>query len=393
MSKLVNNNKNIGQHNRDYFFTFVVTNNAFLRTVDHVDILVDESPPVKGIVREGILGEKDDDFTSQNFTTINWNGFIDHESGIRLYQVTMFSRCLNSDEISHIVMNESIISVNTTENSIRLYFQKEGMYVASVIAFNNAGERSDVACSDGITYDVSAIQILNLTGEHFTTKEGIACDKNRNPFLLLENLKRVQLSNSTTCHQICSNFTFPEFIDNLPKISIQPADETHSEGICQRSSPFKDREIYIPSDKIDVSWEFQDLESQIDDFYVGFGLSESEYLNPSLLSFTKTSGHPKYISYHSGFRTAEKFWMYIKSINKAGVKDTIRIGPMIIDSTPVVFAKDLLLEIENGNIYIGWENDTFFDQEEMDPVHTILFRIGIIDFSLKSPFEVYCLCT
>ncbi|XP_062588081.1 uncharacterized protein LOC134249747 [Saccostrea cucullata] len=86
MSKLMHNNKNIGQHNRDYFFTFVVTNNAFLRTIDHVDILVDESAPVKGVVMEGAPEEKDKDFTNENNTLLNWNGFIDHESGIRLYQ-------------------------------------------------------------------------------------------------------------------------------------------------------------------------------------------------------------------------------------------------------------------------------------------------------------------
>lgn len=390
LSKLVRYNNNIGQHNRDYFFTFVVTNNAFLRIVDHVDILVDESVPVKGVVREGALGEKDKDFTNENTTIINWDGFIDHESGIRLYQVAMFSRCLNSDEILNIGMNKNIVKVNTTENSVRLYFPKEDKYITSVIAFNNAGDRSDVACSDGITYDASAVKVFNVTGKQFTTKEGIACDGNGNPFLILENLKRVQLSNSTSCHQICSNFTFPEFVENLPKINLNPADETYSDGICQKSSPFKDREIYIPSDKIDVYWDFQDLESQVDDFYVGFGHSESEYLSPSLLSFTKTSGHPRYINFHSGFRSAEKFWMYIKSINKAGTVDTIRIGPMIIDSTPVLFGKDFLLEIEDGNIYIGWEKGTFVDQEEVDPVDTILFRIGIrFNFTYNSYSEFF----
>lgn len=95
MSKLIGNNTNTGLHNREYFFTFVVTNNAFLRTVDHVDILVDESAPVKGVVREGVFGEKDIDFTEENNTFINWDGFVDHESGILLYKVALSPWCLN----------------------------------------------------------------------------------------------------------------------------------------------------------------------------------------------------------------------------------------------------------------------------------------------------------
>ncbi|XP_061166364.1 uncharacterized protein LOC133175283 [Saccostrea echinata] len=376
MSKLMTKHNNTGQHNRDYFFTFVVTNNAFLQTVEHLDILVDESAPVKGVVREGAPGEKDNDFTNENNTVLNWDGFIDHESGIRSYKVVMFSRCLRLNEILSIRSNESIIIVNTTKKSARLYFPKKGKYFTSVIAFNNAGESSDVACSDGITYDMSPVQIFNLAGQRFITKKGIACDENDNPFIILDNLTKIQLKNSSRCTQICRNFSFPGFIKNLPQINNAYADEIYSEGMCEKVPPFNNQEIYVPSDKIEVSWEFRDLESQLDDFLVGFGQSDSEYLSPSLLSYTKTLGRPRYINYHPGLRSAEIFWMYIKSINKAGVEETVRVGPMIIDSTPVVVVKELDLVIENGNIYIGWENDTFIDQEETDPINSILFRIG-----------------
>lgn len=173
MSKLIGNNTNTGLHNREYFFTFVVTNNAFLRTVDHVDILVDESAPVKGVVREGVFGEKDIDFTEENNTFINWDGFVDHESGILLYKVTLSPWCLKLEEMLNGVNNDSIVVINTTENSARIYFPKEGTFISSVIAFNNAGEPSDVACSDGITYDLSPIEIFNFTGFKFTTGQGV----------------------------------------------------------------------------------------------------------------------------------------------------------------------------------------------------------------------------
>lgn len=159
MSKLMNSNTSKGLHNREYFFTFVVTNNAFLRTVDHVDILVDESVPVKGIVREGASGENDIDFTQDNKTFISCNGFIDHESGINLYRIALSPWCLRYDELVNSLENDSIVSVNTSENSVLMYFPREAIIITSVIAFNNAGEPSDVACSDGIMYDTSPIEI------------------------------------------------------------------------------------------------------------------------------------------------------------------------------------------------------------------------------------------
>ena len=53
MHSLVNINKHIGNHNRNYFFTIKVTNNANLFTTEDMVILVDESPPETGVVLEG----------------------------------------------------------------------------------------------------------------------------------------------------------------------------------------------------------------------------------------------------------------------------------------------------------------------------------------------------
>ena len=46
--------KHEGDHNREYFFTLNVTNHAMLSYIKHLDILVDDSPPEKGVVLEGI---------------------------------------------------------------------------------------------------------------------------------------------------------------------------------------------------------------------------------------------------------------------------------------------------------------------------------------------------
>jgi len=53
LNKLQAINKHLGDHNRNYFFEIIVTNNALLTTTEYIDILVDESPPEPGVVYEG----------------------------------------------------------------------------------------------------------------------------------------------------------------------------------------------------------------------------------------------------------------------------------------------------------------------------------------------------
>ena len=54
LHSLVNINKHIGNHNRNYYITIKVTNWAELITTESVTILVDESPPETGVILEGI---------------------------------------------------------------------------------------------------------------------------------------------------------------------------------------------------------------------------------------------------------------------------------------------------------------------------------------------------
>jgi hypothetical protein len=66
--KLRSKNMHEGTHNKRYFFTIKVINTAYLVAIEHIDILVDESPPEVGIVLEGPMGSPDIDYT-RNYCT------------------------------------------------------------------------------------------------------------------------------------------------------------------------------------------------------------------------------------------------------------------------------------------------------------------------------------
>ncbi|XP_069134689.1 uncharacterized protein [Argopecten irradians] len=94
LNSLVHNHTHKGNHNRQYHFTITVTNIAQLVSVEHLEILADDSPPAPGVVMEGTIGTPDIDYTSDEIITVNWAGFIDHESDIKLYKVGLSTECL-----------------------------------------------------------------------------------------------------------------------------------------------------------------------------------------------------------------------------------------------------------------------------------------------------------
>ena len=100
-TSLVASNTHEGDHHRDYYITVNFTNNAGLILTTPVQILIDASPPIRGVVLEGVSDNDaaEMDFTSLDEVHVRWHGFADHESGLLLYRVVLASRCLTDQEM------------------------------------------------------------------------------------------------------------------------------------------------------------------------------------------------------------------------------------------------------------------------------------------------------
>ncbi|XP_052073985.1 uncharacterized protein LOC127711862 [Mytilus californianus] len=190
LKKLKTLSKHEGNHNRRYFFTVKAMNNAYLVAYDHIDILVDESPPEVGVVLEGPVGSPDIDYTSFNEVTAHWHAFIDHESGIKLYRVAIGRNCihnLRNIEIGN--FNGSFVLETPHESAKMVFPDGQGKYHLTVIAFNSAMSPSKIACSDGITFDESVPEVVNVNIKHAKTVESIGCYDGV-PWLVKQNLSR-----------------------------------------------------------------------------------------------------------------------------------------------------------------------------------------------------------
>jgi len=132
LTKLRSKNMHEGTHNKRYFVTIKVINTAYLVAIEHIDILVDESPPEVGIVLEGPMGSPDIDYTDD--ITVYWHGFIDHESGIQLYRIAIGRECMhNLEDILPGQYNSSIIQESFHDSANIAFPDGEGQYFATII--------------------------------------------------------------------------------------------------------------------------------------------------------------------------------------------------------------------------------------------------------------------
>ncbi|XP_046569939.1 uncharacterized protein LOC124278266 [Haliotis rubra] len=373
LNSLVANKTNDAQHNQAFYFTVVATNGADLKNIDHLDILVDNSPPEAGTVKEGTVDGPDVDYTSEDTVLVNWAGFIDHESGINHYLVSLAPKCLTLDEMKN---NTDTLEVTEGIHTAQFKIGKEmNKYYATVVAFNAALSPSTPSCSDGIIRDISPPSVYNVTlSSAQTSQEHVVC-LDENIWLVTRNLTLRQLEETSECRQRCKSRSSSAMAQVLPKSLIILNDTEIDDNVC-RTLPFlNDFLIFLPSDKIDLHWNCAENESQIRDFSVGFGSDKTTVHDPDILDYASSKGHLSFKLNHVGFAGKNIFYIFLKAVNKAGLSSVTVFGPVMIDNTPPVITKKVSPTLSGNFVMINWDNDTFSDQEQQDSTFTVLYRI------------------
>ena len=374
LNSLIHNNTHVGKHNREYYFTLKATNVAKLVSFYRVDILVDASPPVAGVVLEGPPGGPDIDYTSADHVYINMHGFIDHESGIRLYHVALAERCLSLDEMTNPGYNKTKI-YKTVNSVIKLSFPENGHFYSSVIAFNNAMEPSTVVCSDGITRDVTPPLLKDITLKNGRVHSGLWC-KDTKAWYVDKNMTLIKLKQTSICQTKCQNIESFGYVDVLCKQGAVTDTDT-SNNICSSLSVLSDEPvIYLPSDKIYLKWKTNESQSQIRDYLVGIGDDRSQADYPLLRSYESTHGNEFYHITHSGLADSFLFYIFLKIVNKAGLTSVHVLGPVVIDETPPLLTKTLYPAVSRNRVELYWNSSDIEDPEEKDNHFTLLYKIG-----------------
>ena len=373
LNALVKNNTHIGQHNREYIFTIMAINNAKLRDISRIDILVDDSPPVAGVVIEGATGTPDIDYSSGEEIIVSWDGFIDHESGIKLYKIGFDKQCFPIEYFMKREENATFVSYQT---SLKVKSHGSGAYFTTVVAFNNAMEPSIPVCSDGIIFDDTPPNVSDIRVEHLRATEIIGCLQG-DAFLILENLTAIPLQDTQKCSNACNTSIEMDLISFLP-IAYSPGNDTDvADDLCSRLPSYDHNwAMYLPSDKVYMNYKVSDAESQIGDVQIGFAFDPSWFADPDIIGFDSSHTHTRFTRAHTGINRGMAFYIILNAVNKADLSTIIQFGPIIIDETPPFYGGSLKIDIHENFIYCIWNNKTFVEMEERGKISQILFRIG-----------------
>ncbi|XP_033746935.1 uncharacterized protein LOC117332160 [Pecten maximus] len=358
LNSLVHLNTHKGNHNRAYHFTISVTNEARLSYVEHKEVLADDSPPAIGVVREGSLGGLDIDYTSKETVIAHWDGFIDHESGIRSYRVGLARWCLEEEAFRNNktsgVLETTII--DTIEKSARLTLTEEGQYFVTVVAYNNAMELSNPVCSDGVVLDRTPPVVVNVTIQSASVTEAMVCSDEK-AWYVTRNLTRYVVRDDH-CNKLCRNTSSNDFLLLLP---VEASREPYQSSSCLISDSHVT--IYLPIDLIHLQWNILELGSQIHDVYIGIGSTKESSASPDLIDYHKAPHTYRYKKRHVGLSDSDEIYIFLKITNSAALTTISTIGPVILH----VFNK--------AGYHCTVNTDTFHLPSQSPPGHGVVYDV------------------
>ena len=325
----------------------------------------------------------DIDYTSGDSFLVHWYGFLDHESDITLYELSLADRCLSSGElIKKNATNTSFFEAKFPDSALEINATFLGKRFVTVIAINNAMEPSDVLCSDGITRDIMPPEIINIALSHAKWSYSTYCMDN-STWILRSDLVKVQLNESHA--PSCDSNPRSALVEALP-IGLEIDEHLPFSNTIEGTNNTLDelfnsydanQMIYIPNDRIHLQWDAIIYTSPIDEFLVGFGRTSDESDAPSLIDYETTHTKKFFEIRHAAIGTDGEFFIFLKAVSKTGLETIIPIGPVLIDESPPNVKDIPDVSMEDGNIVIGWDVDTFYDDEQTESIDMIKFQIGM----------------
>ncbi|XP_078664145.1 uncharacterized protein LOC144907216 [Branchiostoma floridae x Branchiostoma belcheri] len=258
-----------------------------------------------------------------------------------------------------------------------------GTYYCTVVAYNRALDPSVPVCSDGVVYDNTKPTLTNIAIENIHVHPGAVKDSSGDVWMVDDMLRKTAVENpSSTCRSVARQVEDPhifpdrelEFItQNKTGFTYRDWQEMYES--CESVGPLA-QHYFLTGDKhLRVYWNGSDDESSIQDYLVGLSSTESSVIDPDIMPLTPTNGHTFFITRHSGLGEGVEFYLGITAINKAGLRTTKVVGPIIVDVTPPTFSGKVSVSVEDSLLVARWSRDGFSDDEDGDALN-MAFAIG-----------------
>ena len=190
----------------------------------------------------------------------------------------------------------------TTSPFLEYNAPEPGFYVVTVIGYNGAMLPTPPICSSGIIVDQTPPLLQSISLDMGHTQPSIACTEDKSVWMITSTGKAKPLLNVTECERHCIEMP-PSFDISLFQADIQisingtlmypSADE--STHFCEFLSTYSvEQYIFLTSENIGLTWEYEEPESKIEEFYIGTSTSPAAMGILDLQDFTPTKGRTSF---------------------------------------------------------------------------------------------------
>ena len=348
------------KHNRVYYGTICATNKARVETCVRSDgILIDASPPEKGIVIDGLL-QPDIDYQNNDHTIkAHWFGFKDVESNIHKFYWGIGTSA-NGTDISPL----TDIGSNVTATKTGLKLANGKRYYVTVNAFNRGGQKVTKE-SDGVVVDttppmdsnltepmisVTGSSVLKTSWNDFTDNESpiwfykwaVGTTKCGTQIQAHTNVGRVTEAKLTRA-KFVSGTTL--YVSVMARNRADLTTQVCSGGFLFDITPPKagkvrdgltsvDTQYLTASDSVAANWDvFTDLDSGIVTCYFGVGTSTSK---TDVSGFIETGNVTTFKQTGMKLSQGVKYYVHIKCTNGVGLNTTETSDGALVDLTEPV---------------------------------------------------------
>jgi hypothetical protein len=348
------------RHDRVYYGTVCATNKARIKTCVRSDgVLIDTSPPKRGIIIDG-LSQPDIDYQSNDHTvTAHWFGFNDIESNIRNFHWGIGTSPKGTDVLPFID-----IGSNVTAEQTDLKLTNGRQYYVTVQAFN-AGGQSVTKASDGVLVDTTppmdpnpaepniefrGSSVLIASWNNFTDEESpiwfykwaVGTRKCGTQVQAYTNVGRMTKAKLTgTKFESGSRL----YVSVVARNRADLVSQVCSDGYLFDITPPKpgkvrdglqsiDSQYLTVSDSVAGNWDmFGDPESGIATCYFGVGTTPS---HPDVSGYTEIGNRTAFNKTGLNLSQGVTYYVHIKCTNGVGLNTTEISDGVLVDMTEPV---------------------------------------------------------
>lgn len=320
----------LDRHGRNFTFHLRVTNRAGLVTTLTREIIVDVTPPdaTAAAVHEGPGGEgaPDADFVQDSSIPIRFEGFVDHESGIRAFYWSAGPVCARDRALEAI---EAGNFTRANDSSAVFHAPRPGRYIITAIAYNGAWEPSVPVCSDGVVYDPTPATLEELRIDDLGAEPGLIRLGDAEVLVVYANLTSARVVGPGAD---CVQQAHP--LRSVPAALFPPAYTNASvpaSDACAAYAPFREQFILSVANVVNVSWRPTHDPSTIHTYALALS-SSPDADQGDLMPFKSTNKQPGALLVGEGAEDGSVFFLLLRVIKKNKQVAIFRVGPVVVDS-------------------------------------------------------------